>query len=195
MNKPEKKQRGFTLIELMVSLTLSTLVLGLAWKAWYGIFIVQNKERHLIEKRTLQNVYLPPIWKALEKEQLLFLSRDSALWKTKDGRLQTLKIDGDTLRWFFHPEFDEIRGDFSDEGPQIAMPYHRFSFDVRSKPQSDFDSRDRDGNGWLEFWELDENRDEQLDSIEVRKIDLLIWEFAEDLATPLQRSPLVLERL
>ena len=157
----KNKQKGFTLIELIVGITVSGIAIALAFKAWSGFFNITHQETK--KSKNYQNVYvlLPTIIEVIESSKIFdYISADTiAFINPKTNKQQILIARDSSLTWksgefitelkVLNPEFYFLRKVESEDDKILDIDYNQVL---------DFFELDTDRNGRLELDELNNLR-------------------------------------
>jgi prepilin-type N-terminal cleavage/methylation domain-containing protein len=167
MSLHKKPVQGFTLIEVLVTVTLSAIAVAMGLGLWQSMHAsVYKKKNAGLENLGNQASYLALQSRFQHSRQFLWISEDRILWKNATGNTDTLSLDRNQL--------------FLNSA--VAMPcsishlaYHvegpRWNLDSALE-NSRWKHRDLDRSGWIDAEELDVNYSHSLDSIELSIMSL-----------------------
>jgi|GEM_PF-4065857 len=162
------KFRGFTLIEVLVTMALSSIACVLAMQLWFGHHVsVLDRHKRNIETLGVQTACMALDMRISKAAGFTEISDSRIIWEESSGAFDSLERDGDSLR---------LNG-------RVVVMEKVIEFIVNvSGPTWPADSTDKfakwirldlNGDSHLDQEELDVNYSRTLDQEELRRVALL----------------------
>lgn len=164
------QRKGFTLVELLVALTLATIGAALAMQLWFQFFATLLDRQKSAQRTMGRELGILALESRLAQGcGLVSVAADRLEWADCTGETHRLEQDGDSVRLD-----GQVILASSARGISFTLHGPRFDRESNDSIWIPWKELDYDRNGFLDFGELDKDYSRSLEGRELLYANLLI---------------------